>query len=64
MSTVVKNRYSEKDLEEFKGLIEEKIEKAKEDLALLKSSYMNNGNNGTQSSIKAKLRSTNEWCRK
>lgn len=48
MSTVVKNRYSDKDLEEFKGLIEEKIEKANEDLALLKSSYMNNGNNGTE----------------
>ena len=48
MSTVIKNRYSDKDLEEFKGLIEEKIEKAKEDLALLKSSYMNNGNNGTE----------------
>ncbi|MCH1418036.1 MAG: TraR/DksA family transcriptional regulator [Flavobacteriaceae bacterium] len=48
MSTVVKNRYSDKDLEEFKSLIEEKIEKAKEDLALLKSSYMNNGNNGTE----------------
>ena len=48
MSTVVKNLYSDKDLEEFKGLIEEKIEKAKEDLALLKSSYMNNGNNGTE----------------
>lgn len=48
MSTVVKNRYSDKDLEEFKGLIEEKIEKAKEDLELLKSSYMNNGNNGTE----------------
>jgi RNA polymerase-binding transcription factor DksA len=48
MSTVVKNRYSDKDLEEFKSIIEEKIEKAKEDLALLKSSYMNNGNNGTE----------------
>ncbi|MGB1449038.1 MAG: TraR/DksA family transcriptional regulator [Flavobacteriaceae bacterium] len=48
MSTVVKNRYSDKDLEEFKRLIEEKIEKAKEDLELLKSSYMNNGNNGTE----------------
>ncbi len=48
MSTVIKNRYSDKDLEEFKGLIEEKIEKANEDLALLKSSYMNNGNNGTE----------------
>jgi len=48
MSTVIKNRYSDKDLEEFKSLIEEKIEKAKEDLNLLKSSYMNNGNNGTE----------------
>lgn len=48
MSTVVKNRYSDKDLEEFKSLIEEKIEKANEDLNLLKSSYMNNGNNGTE----------------
>jgi len=48
MSTVIKNRYSDKDLEEFKSLIEEKIEKAKEDLELLKSSYMNNGNNGTE----------------
>lgn len=48
MSTVIKNRYSDKDLEEFKSLIEEKIEKAKEDLQLLKSSYMNNGNNGTE----------------
>ena len=48
MSTVVKNRYSDKDLEEFKSLIEEKIDKANEDLSLLKSSYMNNGNNGTE----------------
>lgn len=48
MSTVVKNRYSDKDLEEFRVLIEEKIEKAKKDLSLLKSSYMNNGNNGTE----------------
>ncbi|MDG1053479.1 MAG: TraR/DksA family transcriptional regulator [Flavobacteriaceae bacterium] len=48
MSTVVKNRYSDKDLQEFRDLIEEKIEKANEDLALLKSSYMNNGNNGTE----------------
>ena len=47
MGTVVKNRYSDKDLEEFRALIEEKIEKANEDLNLLRSSYMNNGNNGT-----------------
>ena len=29
------------------GLIEEKIQKAKKDLELLKSTYMNDGNNGT-----------------
>lgn len=40
-------RYSDKDLGEFKALIEEKIEKAQTDLELLKSSYMNDGNNGT-----------------
>ena len=48
MGTVVKSRYSDKELEEFKEVIEEKIVKANEDLALLKSSYMNNGNNGTE----------------
>lgn len=48
MGAVIKNRYSDKDLEEFKVLIEEKIEKAYEDLNLLKSSYMNDGNNGTE----------------
>ena len=42
------NRYNDKDLEKFKVLIEEKIVKAKIDLDLLKSSYMNNGNNGTE----------------
>lgn len=43
-----KTRYTDAELQEFKTLIEEKIEKANEDLALLKSSYMNNGNNGTE----------------
>jgi len=43
----MKVRYSDSDLDEFKTLIEEKIEKAKKDLDLLKSAYMNNGNNGT-----------------
>ena len=33
--------------DEFKVLIEEKIEKAQKDLALIKSAYMNDGNNGT-----------------
>ena len=40
-------RYSDKDLAKFKSLIEEKIEKAKSHLNLLRSSYMNDGNNGT-----------------
>jgi|TARA_B100000900_G_C20307534_1_gene604774 RNA polymerase-binding transcription factor DksA len=41
-------RYSNKDLKYFKDLIEEKIEKAQKDLALIKSAYMNDGNNGTE----------------
>ena len=47
METDLKNRYSDKDLAEFKVLISEKIEVAKSHLELLKSSYMNDGNNGT-----------------
>ncbi len=42
------NRYSDKELEKFKKLIEEKIVKANLDLNLLRSSYMNDGNNGTE----------------
>ena len=47
MSEIIKNKYSDEELEKFKVLIEEKIEKAKKDLKLLKSTYMNDGNNGT-----------------
>ena len=47
MSSEIKNRYSDADLEEFRVLIEDKIQKAKADLELLKSAYMNDGNNGT-----------------
>jgi len=47
MSEIIKNKYSDKELNKFKVLIEEKIEKAKKDLKLLKSTYMNDGNNGT-----------------
>lgn len=47
MSSDMKVRYSDKDLEEFRVLIEAKIVKAKQDLELLKSAYMNDGNNGT-----------------
>lgn len=41
-------RYSDRDLKKFKTLIEKKIEKAQKDLALIKSAYMNDGNNGTE----------------
>lgn len=47
MAEEMKVRYSDKDLEEFRGLIEAKIEKANKHLELLRSSYMNDGNNGT-----------------
>ena len=40
-------RYSDVDLAEFKALIQAKLEKAKGDLELIKSAYMNDLNNGT-----------------
>jgi len=40
-------RYSDTDLAEFKALIQAKLEKAKGDLELIKSAYMNDLNNGT-----------------
>ena len=39
--------YSDADLAEFKALIQAKLEKAKGDLELIKSAYMNDLNNGT-----------------
>ena len=47
MGQDLKVRYTDKELKEFKVLIEEKIEKAQSHLELLRSSYMNDGNNGT-----------------
>lgn len=47
MDVEAKIRYSDKDLTEFKELIQEKIEKAIHDLELIKSAYMNDLNNGT-----------------
>jgi RNA polymerase-binding transcription factor DksA len=44
---MVKSNYSSKELSEFKKLIEDKISIAQKDLSLLKSSYKNDGNNGT-----------------
>ena len=40
-------RYSDADLAEFKALIQAKLEKAKSDLELIKSAYINDLNNGT-----------------
>ena len=40
-------RYSDADLAEFRELISKKIEKAKADLDLIRSAYMNDLNNGT-----------------
>jgi len=47
MASDTKNRYSDKDLEAFRVLIQEKIDKAEHDLELIKSAYMNDHNNGT-----------------
>lgn len=45
--TEEKVRYSDADLAEFKEIILKKIEKAQNDLELIKSAYMNDLNNGT-----------------
>ena len=41
------NKYSDKDLAEFKELILNKINYAEEDLAFIKSAFKNDSNNGT-----------------
>ena len=43
-----KNAYTNKELKEFKQIIIEKIQRAEEDLALLKSAYANDADNGTE----------------
>lgn len=40
-------RFSDARLEEFRILINKKIEKAQHDLELIKSAYLNDGDNGT-----------------
>ena len=42
-----RTRYSDADLQEFKTIIQQKIEKAEKDWALLKESFINDQNNGT-----------------
>lgn len=48
MAEDVTVRFSDKDLAEFRAIIEAKIEKAKADTELLKGAYMNDHNNGTE----------------
>ncbi|MBS9766016.1 MAG: TraR/DksA C4-type zinc finger protein [Flavobacteriaceae bacterium] len=43
-----KTKYTEEELQEFKEIILKKIATAEEDLALLKKSYKNDENNGTE----------------
>ena len=47
MATDTKERYSDAELEEFRVIIQQKIDKAQNDLDLIKTAYMNDGNNGT-----------------
>ena len=42
-----KLRYSDADLQEFRQLIQDKIDKAEKDLGLIKESFINDQNNGT-----------------
>ncbi len=42
-----RQRYSDGDLEEFKVLIQSKIDKAERDLMLIRESFLNDKNNGT-----------------
>lgn len=42
-----KLRYNDADLQEFKQLIQDKIDKAEKDLLLIKESFINDQNNGT-----------------
>ncbi|CAI8358162.1 MAG: General stress protein 16O [Owenweeksia sp. TMED14] len=43
-----KIRYSDHELEEFRDLIQSKIDKAEEDLHILREQFTNNMNNGTE----------------
>jgi len=47
MTETEKTRYSDAELEDFRVLINDKIAKATEQLELIKSSYKNDSNNGT-----------------
>ena len=44
---VAKKRYTDEELEEFKSIIMEKLDKARRDLKLLTEAYTNNNEHGT-----------------
>lgn len=47
MTETERTKYTDAELEEFKALLNDKIKKATEQLDLIKSSYKNDSNNGT-----------------
>ncbi|MBS7333847.1 TraR/DksA family transcriptional regulator [Faecalibacter bovis] len=47
MTTDERVRYSDKELEEFRALIQDKLDQAIRDYELLKEAYMNDSSNGT-----------------
>lgn len=47
MTTDEKTRYSDVELEEFRQIIQEKLQKAERDYELIKESFMNGLDNGT-----------------
>lgn len=47
MTTDEKTRYSDAELEEFRQIIQEKLQKAERDYELIKESFMNGLDNGT-----------------
>lgn len=47
MAKEIKNRYSDKELEEFRVIIQDKIDNAQAQLELIESAYKNDSNNGT-----------------
>ena len=47
MTETKRTRYSDAELEEFRAILNDKIKKATEQLELIKSSYKNDSNNGT-----------------
>lgn len=48
ITTKTKKKYSDQELEDFKELIETKIQIAQKELEFLKRAYMNDSNNGTE----------------